>query len=180
MLPTLLFVPGTESDRWAGSRPGQLRRGRRGAAARARRARSTARGPPLARALARARAHARASRRGARAARRDELRPSPREALIALDLEVPEGETIRARSSPPLERFVDERDRSRRSSAHLAGISPLGSDINDATIEAIHKAELIAAPILIIVLLLVFRTSGGGRRSRWSMALGHRTRRASA
>ena len=42
--------------------------------------------------------------------------------------------------------------------AHLAGIPSLGSEVNKSSIEALHKGELIAAPILIIVLLLVFRS----------------------
>ena len=42
--------------------------------------------------------------------------------------------------------------------AHLAGIPSLGSEVNKSSIEALHKGELIAAPILILVLLLVFRS----------------------
>ena len=52
------------------------------------------------------------------------------------------------RISPPLE-------------SHLAGEAPLGKDINEATTEGAHKAELLAAPILIIVLCW-----SSGRRSR--------------
>ena len=42
--------------------------------------------------------------------------------------------------------------------AHLAGIPSLGSEVNKSSIDALHKGELIAAPILILVLLLVFRS----------------------
>ena len=42
--------------------------------------------------------------------------------------------------------------------AHLAGVPSLGSEVNKSSIDSLHKGELIAFPILIIVLLLVFRT----------------------
>jgi RND superfamily putative drug exporter len=69
---------------------------------------------------------------------------------------VPPGET-QSTIVAPLERFVEERVEP-PVDAHLSGESPLGKDLNEATTEGAHKAELIAAPVLIIVLLLVFRT----------------------
>ncbi len=73
-----------------------------------------------------------------------------------LDLEIPPGETQSTIVSP-LERFVEQRVRPPIES-HLSGNAPLGRDINEATTESIHRAELITFPILILVLLLVFRT----------------------
>ena len=46
--------------------------------------------------------------------------------------------------------------------AHLAGIPSLGSEVNKSSIDALHKGELIAAPILILVLLFVFRSPVAG------------------
>ena len=154
VLPTELLVPGTEADRWKEVRAGHfgedaavLLRGPKEEIDR--------QGPRLARDLA-LRPGTRAlspwsAGKGAR-----QLRPSPDRALITLDLEVPPGET-QSTIVPPLERFVDERV-SPPLESHLAGEAPLGKDINEATTEGAHKAELLAAPILIIVLLLVFRS----------------------
>jgi RND superfamily putative drug exporter len=69
---------------------------------------------------------------------------------------VPKGEN-QSTIIPPLERFVEERVEPPVSS-HFSGLSPLGRDINEATVDSIHTAELIAFPVLIIVLLLVFRS----------------------
>ena len=84
------------------------------------------------------------------------LRPSPGEAAISIDLRVPPGgnintviglleDFVQARVHPPIR-------------AHLAGIPSLGSEVNKSSIDALHKGELIAAPILILVLLFVFRS----------------------
>ena len=76
--------------------------------------------------------------------------------MLVLDLEIPPGQT-RSTVVPPLKRFVEQRLRD-PIEPHFAGEAPLGRDINEATTEGAHKAELLAAPILIVVLLLVFRS----------------------
>src|SRR5918992_3333335 len=82
------------------------------------------------------------------------LRPGPREAMIVLNLEIPEGENQNT-IVPPLERFVDSRI-DPPVETHLSGL--FGRDLNKASVDAVHKGELIAFPVLVIVLLLVFRT----------------------
>jgi putative drug exporter of the RND superfamily len=154
VLPTELLVPGTEPDRAEDMRKGHfgedaavLLRGPKEELDR--------QGRRLARDLA-LRPGTRALSPWTGGKGSDQLRPSPNQALIPLDLRVPKGET-QSTIVPPLERFVDERVES-PVDAHLSGESPLGKDLNEATTEGAHKAELIAAPVLVIVLLLVFRT----------------------
>ncbi|HEX6714600.1 MAG TPA: MMPL family transporter, partial [Thermoleophilaceae bacterium] len=84
------------------------------------------------------------------------LRPTPGRAVISIDLQIPRGGNITTVIGP-LEKFVHERVRPPLR-AHLAGIPSLGTELNESSIEALHKGELIAAPILIFVLLLVFRS----------------------
>ena len=154
LLPTQLIVEGTETGRWADLREGHfgedaavLLRGPKEEIDR--------QGPALSNALVR-REHTRAISPWTGEQDADELRPSPEEAMIVLDLEIPPGET-QSTIIPPLERFVDERV-SPPVEQHLSGNAPLGRDINDASTEAIHSAELITFPVLILVLLLVFRS----------------------
>jgi len=153
--PSLLFVPGTESTDWRDLREGSFNETL--IALLAGPAREIDRqGPQLADALQR-RAGTRAiSPWNPRSKQLEELRPSPGEAAINIDLRIPPGgnintvigpleEFVRAHVQPPLR-------------VHLAGIPSLGSEVNESSIEALHKGELIAAPILILVLLLVFRS----------------------
>ena len=72
------------------------------------------------------------------------LRPEPDTALIALDLKIPKGED-RSTIVPPLLAFIDERVEPPVES-HVSGEAPLGKELNEATTEGAHKAELIAAP----------------------------------
>jgi RND superfamily putative drug exporter len=84
------------------------------------------------------------------------LRPQPNRAVIALDVTIPEGgndSTI----VPPLEHFIEERLKPPLK-AHLTGDPPLGRELNEAGFHAMEQGERIAAPILIFVLLLVFRS----------------------
>jgi RND superfamily putative drug exporter len=154
LLPTQLLVPGTESDRWDKMREGHF--GEDAAVLLTGPKEEIDRqGPALFRELAR-REHTRAISPWSGGSNADELRPTPGEALIVLDLEIPEGET-QSTIIAPLERFVGQRVRPPVES-HLSGNAPLGRDINEATTDSIHRAELIAFPVLILVLLLVFRT----------------------
>ena len=152
LMPTTLSVPGTESHRWKGMMEGHL--GEPAAVLLRGPAREVDRqGSRLAAALLR-RPHTRTLSpwSGGRGAGR--LRPSPREAMIVLNLEIPEGENQNT-IVPPLERFVDSRIDA-PVETHLSGL--FGRDLNKASVDAVHKGELIAFPILIIVLLFVFRS----------------------
>jgi putative drug exporter of the RND superfamily len=152
LMPTTLSVPGTESHRWK-----QMMEGHLGEPAAV-----LLRGPPrevdrqgsrLAAALLR-REHTRTLSpwTGGRGAER--LRPSPREAMIVLNLEIPEGENQNT-IVPPLERFVESRIDA-PVETHLSGL--FGRDLNKASVEAVRKGEMIALPVLVIVLLFVFRS----------------------
>jgi RND superfamily putative drug exporter len=153
--PSLLFIPGTESSQWRDVREGSFNEAL--IILLAGPAREIDRqGPPLADALQR-RAGTRAiSPWSPRAKQVEALRPSPRQAAINIDLRVPPGGNINTVIGP-LEDFVRARVHP-PVRAHLAGIPSLGSEVNKSSIEALHKGELIAAPILILVLLLVFRS----------------------
>ena len=153
--PSLLFVPGTESDHWRELRQGSFNESILVLLVGPRRE-VDRQGSRLATALA--------GREGTRAIspwsgggkELASLRPSPREAVINVDLAIPRGENINTVIGPAKD-FVAQRVRP-PVRAHLAGIPSLGSEVNEASIDALHKGELIAAPMLILVLLLVFRS----------------------
>jgi RND superfamily putative drug exporter len=153
--PSLLFVPGTESAHWRDVRNGSFNESLIVLLVGPRRE-IDRQGPQLAAALERRPGTRATSPWSASAKQLEALRPSPREAAISVDLEVPPGGNINTVIGP-LEKFVKDRARA-PVRAHLAGIPSLGSEINQSSIEALHKGELIAVPILIIVLLLVFRS----------------------
>jgi RND superfamily putative drug exporter len=84
------------------------------------------------------------------------LRPGPRRAIVLLDYHLPLGEAmrdtvpalerkLRARVHPPLE-------------AVQSGYASVSRALQDESLAATERAELIAAPLLLIVLLLVFRS----------------------
>jgi putative drug exporter of the RND superfamily len=152
LLPTTLSIPGTESERWE-----QLMEGHLGEPAavllRGPRREIERQGSRLARALLR-RPHTRVLSPWSGGGQAKRLRPSPGKALIVLNLEIPEGENQNT-IVPPLERFIDRRV-DRPVETHLSGL--FGRDLNQASVDAVHKGELIAFPILVIVLLLVFRS----------------------
>ena len=153
--PSLLFIPGTESQRWHDEREGSFneslivllvgpqreldRQGRALVTALQRR--------DLTRAI---------SPWSGDAKQLQALRPSPREAVIDVDLRIPPGGNINTEIGP-VKDFINTRVQA-PVRAHIAGIPSLGSEVNKASIEALHKGELIAAPLLILVLLLVFRS----------------------
>ena len=152
LMPTTLSVPGTESHRWK-----ELMEGHLGEPAAV-----LLRGPPreidrqgsrLAAALLR-REHTRTLSPWSGGSQAQRLRPSPGEAMIVLNLEIPEGENQNT-IVPPLERFIDSRI-DPPVETHLSGL--FGRDLNQASVDAVHKGELIALPMLIIVLLFVFRS----------------------
>jgi putative drug exporter of the RND superfamily len=152
LMPTTLSIPGTESHRWKEMMEGHL--GEPAAVLlRGPRREIDRQGPQLAGALLR-REHTRTLSpwSGGRGAKR--LRPSPGEALIVLNLEIPDGENQNT-IVPPLERFIHSRI-DPPVETHLSGL--FGRDLNKASVDAVHKGELIAFPVLVVVLLLVFRS----------------------
>jgi RND superfamily putative drug exporter len=84
------------------------------------------------------------------------LRPSPTKALLVVELAVPPGKTIDD-VVPPWIAFVRAHVHAPLT-PHYTGLTPLAYDMNDAMISSLHKGENLALPVLILVLLLVFRS----------------------
>lgn len=93
---------------------------------------------------------------GPRAADPELLRPRPDAALIVADFRASEGDAMNV-VVPTVQRLVDERIHE-PARAHVGGIAAIARALQQNALSATHKAELIAAPILLVVLLLVFRT----------------------
>jgi RND superfamily putative drug exporter len=84
------------------------------------------------------------------------LRPTPRKALIVVDFHVDNKEAVNEKVpllEEELERTIHPPVRATQS-----GFATLSKSILDESISSSEKAELIALPILLIVLLLVFRS----------------------
>jgi RND superfamily putative drug exporter len=86
----------------------------------------------------------------------DQLRPSPRRALILLDFHVPADVAVDEKV-PVLNRTLEETIHP-PVRATQTGFATLTRSIQDQSISSSERAELIALPILLIVLLLVFRS----------------------
>lgn len=86
----------------------------------------------------------------------DGLRPSRREALILVDFHVGAEEAVRE-TVPKLERIVDE-EVSPPVDATATGYAIISNALQERSISSTRRAELIAVPILIVVLLLVLRS----------------------
>ncbi len=84
------------------------------------------------------------------------LRPSPRKALIVTDFHVPSDIAVKDKV-PLLEELLEEKI-SPPVRATQSGFATLAKSILDESISSSERAELIALPILLIVLLLVFRS----------------------
>jgi RND superfamily putative drug exporter len=111
-------------------------------------------GPPLVRAL-RSRPEATVISpwdRGTVAA----LRPGPRRALVIVDYHVPLATAIRD-TVPQLEATLERKVRPPLS-ATQSGFASVSRALQDETVSATERAELLAVPLLIIVLLFVFRS----------------------
>ena len=154
--PSLLFVPGTESTHWRDVRKGSFNESLIALLVGPQRE-IDRQGPALATALE--------QRPGTRAIspwsaggikQLQQLRPSPTQAAISIDLKIPPGGNINTVIGP-LEDFVNSHTHA-PVRAHLAGVPSLGSEVNKSSIDALHKGEMIAIPILILVVLLVFRS----------------------
>jgi putative drug exporter of the RND superfamily len=84
------------------------------------------------------------------------LRKSPGTALVVIQRAPRPGE-IFYEVAPRVEREVS-RVVHAPVEAHVTGAASIGRALNDASLEAAKKAEMIAVPVLIVVLLLVFRS----------------------
>jgi RND superfamily putative drug exporter len=86
----------------------------------------------------------------------ERLRPGPRKALIVVDFHVSVEDAVQDKV-PYLERLLEERV-SPPVRATQTGFASLSRAIQEESIHSTERAELIAIPILLIVLLLVFRS----------------------
>ncbi|HWM64527.1 MAG TPA: MMPL family transporter [Solirubrobacterales bacterium] len=84
------------------------------------------------------------------------LRPGPRKALIIADFHVDAEDAVKE-TVPYLEQTLEERI-SPPVRATQTGFASLSKAIQDESVDSTERAELIAIPILLIVLLLVFRS----------------------
>ncbi|MFP5389056.1 MAG: MMPL family transporter [Thermoleophilia bacterium] len=84
------------------------------------------------------------------------LRPSPRRAFILLDFHVNNNEAVDDKV-PLLNSALDETIHA-PVRAHQTGVATLSRAIEDKSISSTEHSELIALPVLLIVLLLVFRS----------------------
>ena len=85
-----------------------------------------------------------------------DLRPAPGKALILVDYHVPLERAMRE-TVPALERTLDSGVRS-PVRATQSGFASVSRALQDESIDATERAELLAAPLLVLVLLLVFRS----------------------
>jgi RND superfamily putative drug exporter len=86
----------------------------------------------------------------------DRLRPAPRKALVLVDFHVAAEEAVSV-TVPRLDRLLSERVRP-PVTARQTGYATLSRAIQDESVAATHRAELIALPFLFGVLLFVFRS----------------------
>jgi putative drug exporter of the RND superfamily len=84
------------------------------------------------------------------------LRPSPRSALVLAVLDRSQSDAIK-NGVPGIQGVVDKQV-SPPVSSHITGMAVIGHAIKDASFSAGEHAERIALPILLLVLLLVFRS----------------------
>lgn len=86
----------------------------------------------------------------------DALRPRPSAALVVASFQRPQSEAM-SEIVPDAQRVVDENVRPPLR-AHLGGVAAIATALQKNALEATHHAELLVVPILLVVLLLVFRT----------------------
>jgi RND superfamily putative drug exporter len=84
------------------------------------------------------------------------LRPGPRDALVIVDYHVPLATAMRD-TVPELERVLEEHVRPPLR-ATQSGFASVSRALQEETIDATERAELLAAPLLLLVLLIVFRS----------------------
>jgi putative drug exporter of the RND superfamily len=86
----------------------------------------------------------------------DNLRPSPRKALILVDFHVSAAQAVKE-TVPYLDRTLDEQIKAPVTAAE-SGFASLSRALIDEAVHSTDMAELIAIPFLLLVLLLVFRS----------------------
>ncbi|HWP33134.1 MAG TPA: MMPL family transporter, partial [Solirubrobacterales bacterium] len=86
----------------------------------------------------------------------EEMRPGPRRALIFVDFHVGTKEAVK--DKVPLLNSVIEEEIRPPVKATQSGFATLSRSVEDESITASERGELIALPILLVVLLLVFRS----------------------
>jgi RND superfamily putative drug exporter len=86
----------------------------------------------------------------------DVLRPRPGAALLVASFRRPESEAM-SEVVPTATRIVREQVR-RPVRAHVGGVAAIATALQRNALAATHDAELLVAPILVVVLLLVFRS----------------------
>jgi RND superfamily putative drug exporter len=84
------------------------------------------------------------------------LRPDNRKALILVDFHVPPSEAMR-HTVPRLERILEAETRA-PIEATQSGFATVSRALQDESLSATERAELLAAPLLILILLFVFRS----------------------
>jgi putative drug exporter of the RND superfamily len=84
------------------------------------------------------------------------LRPGPRRALVLVDFEVPATEAVRE-TAPTLEDLLERRIR-RPVVATESSFADVTRALQEESLGATERAELLALPLLILVLLFVFRS----------------------
>jgi putative drug exporter of the RND superfamily len=84
------------------------------------------------------------------------LRPSPHKALVLVDFRVPLAEAMRE-TAPALDRTLEARIRA-PVVATQSGFASVSRALQEESLSSTERAELLAAPLLILVLLLVFRS----------------------
>jgi putative drug exporter of the RND superfamily len=84
------------------------------------------------------------------------LRPSPSKSLVLVDFHVPLDDAMRD-TVPALERTLEEHVRA-PVIATQSGYASVSRALQEESLTATERAELLAAPLLILVLLLVFRS----------------------
>ena len=84
------------------------------------------------------------------------LREPPGEAMLALQVSRPFDE-VSQDTTPAVERVL-AREAKEPLRAEITGLAPLVGALNDASLDSLHRGELIALPILFLMLLLIFRS----------------------
>jgi RND superfamily putative drug exporter len=84
------------------------------------------------------------------------LRPDRRKALVLVDFHVPLGEAMRD-TVPALERTLEAQVRAPLA-ATQSGFASVSRALQEESLHSTARAELLAAPLLVLVLLLVFRS----------------------
>ncbi|MEZ5077568.1 MAG: MMPL family transporter [Solirubrobacterales bacterium] len=87
---------------------------------------------------------------------RGSLRPQPGKALLIADFQRPESAAMS--EVVPAVRRVVEAEVKPPLRAHVGGVAAISTALQEDALHATHEAELLVAPILVLVLLLVFRS----------------------